>query len=158
MPLKKQLPIIKKHLFNRTTLNNKLKTEQPTRKFKKCRMRIRSQLEPLDDINRFDDVKNFFSYARLVPSARNSAGKNKQLLIKIKELLNDKVIKIDLYAAKSVRSKSTKNKTKTVCCQKCGKEMKLIINTNRGCRYNKPPPFNNYFSLVNNEIELATVI
>ena len=31
-----------------------------------------------DDINRFADVKNFFSYCRLVPSARNSAGKSKQ--------------------------------------------------------------------------------
>ena len=29
------------------------------------------------DINRFPDVKNFFSYCRLVPSARNSAGKAK---------------------------------------------------------------------------------
>jgi transposase len=32
----------------------------------------------INDINRFDDVKNFFSYCRLVPSARNSAGKSKQ--------------------------------------------------------------------------------
>jgi len=32
----------------------------------------------VDDINRFPDVKNFFSYCRLVPSARNSAGKSKQ--------------------------------------------------------------------------------
>ena len=32
----------------------------------------------VDDINRFPDVKNFFSYCRLVPSARNSAGKTKQ--------------------------------------------------------------------------------
>jgi transposase len=32
----------------------------------------------VDDINRFADVKNFFSYCRLVPSARNSAGKSKQ--------------------------------------------------------------------------------
>lgn len=32
----------------------------------------------VDDIYRFDDVKNFFSYCRLVPSARNSAGKSKQ--------------------------------------------------------------------------------
>lgn len=32
----------------------------------------------VDDINRFDDVKNFFSYCRLVPSARNSGGKLKQ--------------------------------------------------------------------------------
>ena len=31
----------------------------------------------VDDINRFADVKNFFSYCRLVPSARNSAGKSK---------------------------------------------------------------------------------
>ena len=30
------------------------------------------------DINRFADVKHFFSYCRLVPSARNSAGKTKQ--------------------------------------------------------------------------------
>src|SRR4030043_203894 len=29
----------------------------------------------VDDINRFEDVKHFFSYCRLVPSARNSAGK-----------------------------------------------------------------------------------
>lgn len=32
----------------------------------------------VDDINRFKDVKNFFSYCRLTPSARNSAGKSKQ--------------------------------------------------------------------------------
>ncbi len=32
----------------------------------------------VDNINRFADVKNFFSYCRLVPSARNSAGKTKQ--------------------------------------------------------------------------------
>lgn len=32
----------------------------------------------IDNINRFPNVKNFFSYCRLVPSARNSAGKTKQ--------------------------------------------------------------------------------
>ena len=32
----------------------------------------------IDDINRFADVKHFFSYCRLVPSARNSGGKSKQ--------------------------------------------------------------------------------
>jgi transposase len=32
----------------------------------------------VDDITRFPDVKNFFSYCRLVPSARNSGGKSKQ--------------------------------------------------------------------------------
>lgn len=32
----------------------------------------------IDDINRFPDVKNFFSYCRLVPSARNSGGKSRQ--------------------------------------------------------------------------------
>ena len=32
----------------------------------------------IDDINHFPDVKNFFSYCRLVPSARNSGGKSKQ--------------------------------------------------------------------------------
>ena len=32
----------------------------------------------IDDINRFADVKNFFSYCRLVPSARNSGGRSKQ--------------------------------------------------------------------------------
>ena len=32
----------------------------------------------IDDINRFADVKNFYSYCRLVPSARNSGGKSKQ--------------------------------------------------------------------------------
>jgi len=32
----------------------------------------------IDDINRFQDVKNFFSYCRLTPSARNSGGKSKQ--------------------------------------------------------------------------------
>ena len=32
----------------------------------------------VDDINRFADEKNFFSYCRLVPSARNSAGKSIQ--------------------------------------------------------------------------------
>lgn len=32
----------------------------------------------VDDIKRFADVKNFYSYCRLVPSARNSAGKSSQ--------------------------------------------------------------------------------
>lgn len=32
----------------------------------------------VDDINRFPNVKNFFSYCRLTPSARNSGGKSKQ--------------------------------------------------------------------------------
>lgn len=32
----------------------------------------------VDDINRFNDVKNFYSYCRLTPSARNSGGKQKQ--------------------------------------------------------------------------------
>ena len=32
----------------------------------------------IDNINRFPDVKNFFSYCRLVPSTRSSAGKTKQ--------------------------------------------------------------------------------
>jgi len=32
----------------------------------------------VDNINRFPEVKNFFSYCRLTPSARNSAGKSKQ--------------------------------------------------------------------------------
>lgn len=32
----------------------------------------------IHDINRFEDIKNFFSYCRLIPSARNSAGKMKQ--------------------------------------------------------------------------------
>lgn len=32
----------------------------------------------VDDINRFPEVSNFFSYCRLTPSARNSAGKSKQ--------------------------------------------------------------------------------
>lgn len=32
----------------------------------------------VDDINRFQNVKNFFSYCRLTPSARNSARKSKQ--------------------------------------------------------------------------------
>lgn len=32
----------------------------------------------VDDINRFSDVKNFYSYCRLSPSARNSGGKSKQ--------------------------------------------------------------------------------
>jgi len=31
------------------------------------------------DINRFPDVKNFFSYCRLSPAAKNSAGKTKQV-------------------------------------------------------------------------------
>jgi transposase len=32
----------------------------------------------IDNINRFPNVKNFFSYCRLVPSARNSGSKSKQ--------------------------------------------------------------------------------
>jgi len=32
----------------------------------------------VDNINRFEDVKHFFSYCRLTPAARNSGGKSKQ--------------------------------------------------------------------------------
>jgi len=32
----------------------------------------------VDDINRFENVKHFFSYCRLTPAARNSGGKSKQ--------------------------------------------------------------------------------
>jgi transposase len=32
----------------------------------------------VDDINRFEDAKHFFSYCRLTPAARNSGGKSKQ--------------------------------------------------------------------------------
>ena len=32
----------------------------------------------VDDINRFESISNFYSYCRLTPSARNSAGKAKQ--------------------------------------------------------------------------------
>lgn len=32
----------------------------------------------VDDINRFSDIKNFYSYCRLTPAARNSAWKQKQ--------------------------------------------------------------------------------
>ncbi len=42
------------------------------------KMNAFSILLEVDDINRFADVKNFFSYCRLVPSTRNSAGKSKQ--------------------------------------------------------------------------------
>jgi transposase len=42
------------------------------------KMNAFSILLEVDDINRFPDVKNFFSYCRLVPSARNSGGKSKQ--------------------------------------------------------------------------------
>lgn len=42
------------------------------------KMNAFSILLEVDDINRFADVKNFFSYCRLVPSTRSSAGKTKQ--------------------------------------------------------------------------------
>lgn len=42
------------------------------------KMNAFSILLEVDDINRFADVKNFFSYCRLVPSTRTSAGKTKQ--------------------------------------------------------------------------------
>ncbi|MHC4099262.1 MAG: IS110 family RNA-guided transposase [Planctomycetota bacterium] len=42
------------------------------------KMNAFSILLEVDDINRFPDVKNFFSYCRLVPSTRSSAGKTKQ--------------------------------------------------------------------------------
>jgi transposase len=32
----------------------------------------------VDDINRFEDIKHFFSYCRLSPAARNSGGKSRQ--------------------------------------------------------------------------------
>jgi len=41
-------------------------------------MNVFSIVPEVDDINRFSDVKNFYSYARLTPSARNYAGKSKQ--------------------------------------------------------------------------------
>lgn len=42
------------------------------------KMNAFSILLEVDDINRFPDVKNFFSYCRLTPSARNSGGRTKQ--------------------------------------------------------------------------------
>jgi hypothetical protein len=78
------------------------------------------------------------------------ANKNKRLILRLKELLS---IKIE----KSIRTNSSKNKTKVVCCLKCGKQMKLIININRGRQYNKPPPLNNFFSL-ENHLEYNAVI
>ncbi|KAB2841917.1 MAG: IS110 family transposase [Melioribacteraceae bacterium] len=42
------------------------------------KMNAFSILLEVDDINRFADVKNFFSYCRLSPSARNSGGRTKQ--------------------------------------------------------------------------------
>lgn len=91
------------------------------------------------------------------------ANKNKKLLLKANELLKEKVASVDShsgkhYIKKTIKTESTKITTKVICCPKCGKEMKLIIKINRGSRYDKPPPLNNYSLHENNNNELPTVI
>ena len=70
------------------------------------------------------------------------ASKNRNLLNIVKELLGCNM-------TKKKTNKSIKTKPKTICCPKCGKEMRPIIITPRGRQYNKAPPFGNYLPLIN---------
>jgi hypothetical protein len=79
----------------------------------------------VDDISRFPDIKNFFSYCRLTPSARNSAGKSKQRSSKdgnkyLKMAFSDAAIHaVQYYSAirkyhKSLLRKKNKQIAKTI--------------------------------------------
>ena len=83
----------------------------------------------IDDINRFPDVKNFFSYSRLVPSARNSGGKSKQRSSKdgnkyLKVAFSDAAVHAVQYYPvirkfyNSLIRKKNKQVAKTITCQR----------------------------------------
>jgi transposase len=102
----------------------------------------------VDDINRFADVKNFYSYCRLAPSARNSAGKSKQRSSKdgnkyLKVVFSDAAIHAVQYYPvirkyyNSLLRKKNKQITKTIIAKEIAKVVYHVLR--------KQENFNNKF-------------
>ena len=88
----------------------------------------------IDDINRFPDLKNFFSYSRLTPSARNSAGKSKQKASKdgnkyLKVAFSDAAIRAIQYypVIRKYHSSLLRRKNKFVAKTIIAKEIAQIV-------------------------------
>ena len=86
------------------------------------------------DINRFQSEKNFFSYCRLVPSARNSAGKTKQRSSKdgnryLKIVFSDAAVHALQYypVIKRYHSSKLRKKKKQVAKAIISKEIARIV-------------------------------
>ncbi|MAT56647.1 MAG: hypothetical protein CMF23_01590 [Ignavibacteriae bacterium] len=93
----------------------------------------------VDDINRFNDVKNFFSYCRLTPSARNSGGKQKQRSSKdgnkyLKVVFSDAAVHaIQYYPVirkfnSSLIRKKNKQIAKTIIAKEIAKIVYYVLN------------------------------
>ncbi len=88
----------------------------------------------VDNINRFPDVKNFFSYCRLVPSARNSGGKSKQRTSKdgnkyLKVAFSDAAVHAIQYypVIRNYNNSLTRKKNKQVAKTIIAKEIAEIV-------------------------------
>jgi transposase len=88
----------------------------------------------VDDINRFADVRHFFSYCRLVPSARNSGGKSKQRSSKdgsryLKMAFSDAAIHaVQHYAEiRSIHQSLSRKKNKFIAKTIIAKEIASIV-------------------------------
>ena len=88
----------------------------------------------VDDINRFPDIKNFFSYSRLTPSARNSAGKSRQRASKdgnkyLKVAFSDAAIRAIQYfpVIRKYHSSLLRRKNKFVAKTIIAKEIAQIV-------------------------------
>lgn len=88
----------------------------------------------VDEINRFEDVKHFFSYCRLVPSARNSAGKLKQRSAKdgnkyLKGVFSDAAVHACQYypVIRSYHNSLLKKKNKNIAKTIIAKEIAEIV-------------------------------
>jgi transposase len=88
----------------------------------------------IDDINRFPNIKNFFSYSRLTPSARNSAGKSRQRASKdgnkyLKVAFSDATIRAIQYypVIRKYHSSLLRRKNKFVAKTIIAKEIAQIV-------------------------------
>jgi len=88
----------------------------------------------IDDISRFADVKNFYSYCRLVPSARNSGGKSKQRSSKdgskyLKVAFSDAAIHAVQYypIIRKYHNSLTRKKNKQIAKTIIAKELASIV-------------------------------
>jgi transposase len=88
----------------------------------------------VDDINRFPDLKNFFSYSRLTPSARNSAGKSRQRASKegnkyLKVAFSDAAIRAIQYypVIRKYHSSMLRRKNKFIAKTIIAKEIARIV-------------------------------
>ncbi|MGD8306660.1 MAG: IS110 family transposase [Ignavibacteria bacterium] len=102
----------------------------------------------VDDINRFPDIKNFYSYCRLTPSARNSGGKSKQRSSKdgnkhLKVVFSDAAVRAIQYypVIKRYNNSLIRKKNKQVAKTIIAKEIaKIVFNVLK-----KKEVFNNKF-------------